>query len=312
MIGRIRKSLDRAFGWVRPTNGKMGGVREPCTLGTIKPDEANAKAIVESLGALKQAIDRQHEALAALTKMVTRQDEQHELILRRIRKLTTTVEVLDRTSFRQHEAFTWLMREVKTKHPLPATRGWAASPDLLLYLYELVLEKKPSLVVELGGGVSSVVIAAALKANGHGRLLSFDHDPAFAAKTEALLAREGLADVARAEHAPLSNWVPGNRSSLADSWNWYSLPMASPDLSGIDLLVVDGPPEHTGSFARYPALPALIDKLSPDCTVLLDDTVREAETKIAEAWRDEHGFTLTLRDDFEKGLAILTKGAEQS
>lgn len=288
--------------------------------------EAMAGSFTESAGETRQALEaladtlaRQHATLAgrftesagetrqALETAITRSGDS---VQAHMTTFVRKIEALERLSFRQHEALAALTRILKTQHPLPPTRGWAASPDLLLHLYELVLDEKPAVVVELGGGVSTLVIAAALKANGRGRLFSFDHDADYAAKTLALLEREGFADVVAVEHAPLSRWLPPAPSGLGESWEWYTLPESLSAIGPIDILVVDGPPEKTGPYARYPALPALAGKLAPGATVLLDDTVREAETTIAQAWRDEFGFALALRSDFEKGLAILTRKPE--
>lgn len=276
----------------------------------------NAHETRRALEALLETVVKQHVTLAS--RFLETADESSKAlelalvesrnrVLGRMTGFVRKVEALERLSFRQQEALAALSRILNTQHPLPPTRGWAASPDLLLYLYEFVLEKKPHAVLEIGGGVSSLVIAAALRENGRGHLFSFDHDAAYAARTSTFLERENLSDLATIRHAPLSHWIPPTPSRLGDSWDWYTLPLTPDDLQDIDLLIVDGPPEKTGPYARYPALPALIEKLSPNATVLLDDTVREDETRIAEAWRDEFDFDLTFRSDFEKGLAILTR-----
>lgn len=280
---------------------KALGDKVDLLLSAGKANEVGIQAVRQSLDALSRQIGTQQEALE--TAIIKSGDAFQARMATFVRK----IEALERMSFRQHEALATLMRVLNTRHPFPATRGWAASPDLLLFLYEFVLEKKPTVVVELGGGLSSLVIAAALKTNGQGRLFSFDHDAEYAAGTATLLEREGFADVAAIKYAPLSQWLPPAPSSLAESWEWYTLPESLHALPAIDLLMVDGPPENTGSYSRYPALPALADKLAPSATVLLDDTIRQAETKISETWRDEFGLDLVLRRDFEKGLAILRK-----
>lgn len=56
------------------------------------------------------------------------------------------------------------------------------------------------------------------------------------------------------------------------------------DISNVDLLVIDGPPEATGNWARYPALPLLREKLRSGAVVVLDDTHRADERAILEAW----------------------------
>lgn len=52
-----------------------------------------------------------------------------------------------------------------------------------------------------------------------------------------------------------------------------------------DLLIVDGPPESTGEFARFPALPVLEKRLAESCTVLLDDVHRPNEAQILQDWQ---------------------------
>ena len=65
----------------------------------------------------------------------------------------------------------------------------------------------------------------------------------------------------------------------------------------IDLLLVDGPPafEPEIELSRYPALPALAERLAPDATVVLDDIDRRGELRTLEAWERDHGFRFELR-----------------
>ena len=64
-------------------------------------------------------------------------------------------------SYRQSEAMQQLLSLLKFSAPVPPTRSWAASPDLLLTLAQLVRKHNPKLVVELGSGVSTLVVAKA-------------------------------------------------------------------------------------------------------------------------------------------------------
>ena len=65
----------------------------------------------------------------------------------------------------------------------------------------------------------------------------------------------------------------------------------------IDLLLVDGPPavEPEIELSRYPALPALAERLAPDATVVLDDIDRRGELRTLDAWQRDHGFRFELR-----------------
>ena len=61
------------------------------------------------------------------------------------------------------------------------------------------------------------------------------------------------------------------------------------DKQGLKILaIIDGPPEATGPFARYPAGPILCS-LFKDAQVdlLLDDYIRKDEKEIVKRWRAE-------------------------
>lgn len=200
--------------------------------------------------------------------------------------------------FKQIEAALSLQTTLKLPHPLPPTRGWAASPDLLLLLYRLTLEKKPALIVECGSGVSTVVLAKAAATYG-GRVVSLDHDPAYCLATQSELQRQGLSADVRL--APLVH---------TDQGPWYDLGAVG-DLSDIELLFVDGPPAATGPQARFPALPLLVQRCAPTLTVVLDDTARPDEHEIGERWAASYGLTAT-QIGLEKGALVLTREGSQT
>jgi hypothetical protein len=67
--------------------------------------------------------------------------------------------------------------------------------------------------------------------------------------------------------------------------------------SGIELLLVDGPPGYGEGMAlsRYPALPALAERLAPGALVVLDDAQRDGERRILDAWERELDFGFDRR-----------------
>src|SRR5579859_1387786 len=175
----------------------------------------------------------------------------------------TTREI--RHTYRQLEALQNLSAVLPADDMLPATRGWAASPDLLVVLVDLMTTQRPALVVECGSGASTLWLALAMRRLGiDGRIIALDHDPVFAGQTRGFLARHNVTDLAEVRDAPLESFTLDG-----DDYPWYSR-KAWQDLAGIDLLFVDGPPAATGRQARYPALPLLGRALSPDATVVLD------------------------------------------
>ncbi|QBR90969.1 class I SAM-dependent methyltransferase [Nocardioides euryhalodurans] len=182
----------------------------------------------------------------------------------------------------------------------PSTQGWSASPMVLRQLAEQVTERRPELVVEIGGGGSSVLLGRLLRAQGHGRVVSFEHDPAFAEITRGHLRRHGVEDLVEIRVAPL---VPVELGG--ETYEWYD-PEAFADLADVGLVFVDGPPGRTGPHARYPAVPVLAPHCLPGAGVLLDDGARQQEREVADRWIAEHGATEIWSDDVGTGWVQLT------
>ena len=202
-----------------------------------------------------------------------------------------------RQTFRQLEALQNLSAVLPANDVLPATRAWAASPDLLLVLVDLVIAERPSLVVECGSGASTLWLALAMRRFGiDGRIIALDHDPVFGGKTRDLLARHDVRDLAEVRDAPLESF-----SLNGETYSWYAR-RAWEDLKGIDLLFIDGPPAVTGQQARYPALPLLAGSLSPVATAVLDDLIVPDMQKVLRLWLDAY-------PDFDSEMLALEKQA---
>ena len=189
-------------------------------------------------------------------------------------------------SYRQVESLFSVYASLNIAQPLPPMRGWGVSPDFATLLISLVHEVKPSVVVEAGSGVSTLISAYTLKKEGAGLVVSLDQDQAYAEITQANVNRHGLGDFASVRFAPLKRIKVGGQQ-----WLWYDLEKLS-DVKSIDLLVVDGPPGNIHRLARYPALPLLVERLSERAVVILDDCFRHAEKEIVARWlREFPGFT---------------------
>lgn len=205
-------------------------------------------------------------------------------------------------TFRQLEALQNLNAVLPTSDVLPASRGWAASPDLLLTLVDLVSTERPSLIVECGSGASTLWLALALRRFGiDGRIIALDHDPVFSGRTRDFLARHDVLDLAEVRDAPLESF-----SLDGETYSWYAR-TAWEDLAGIDLLFVDGPPAATGHQARYPALPLLTKSLSPIATIVLDDLIVPDMRAVLPRWLDaDPGFSSEILP-LEKQAAVLRR-----
>jgi predicted O-methyltransferase YrrM len=179
-------------------------------------------------------------------------------------------------------------------------RGWAISPDACRLLADIIEETRPKLIVELGSGASTVLMAELLAVHcPQSRIVSIDHNPEFAAKTQRELDHRGLAN-AKVRVAPL---VPMQKGPFEGSV-WYPV-TAFEDLQDIDLLFIDGPVARPGSLTRMPSV-ALSTRLSPRATVAIDDALRRDEAAMAKAWgRILQSPVDNLRA--EKGFALITK-----
>jgi len=191
--------------------------------------------------------------------------------------------------------------ELELDRPLPPTRGFAASPDLLLHLATHIRRNRPGLAVECGSGVSTLVLARALQLAGRGHVHSLENDAAFAEETRAMLRDYGVDEFATVHAAPLEDHAVGGAT-----WRWYAtggLPAGTP----IDLLFVDGPHEEVQPLARYPAGPLLFGRLAPDAVVVLDDAARAGEKAAVRRWLDEFPRLQARELPTEDGCVVLER-----
>lgn len=209
--------------------------------------------------------------------------------------------------YSQLESLSWLQRRLKIKGQLPPLRNWAASPDVLLSLHTYIMETCPKVIVELGSGASTLVIADALDQNGMGNLISIEHSDYYAKQTLAMLEDERLGNWVDLRVGELEPWGGEhlNPEGAEKPSRWYPGSLFK-GVKNVDLLWVDGPPGVTCLFSRYPALPALFDKLTPNAEVWMDDTKRKDEIDICDDWAEKYGFELSYLP-FEKGLGRLKR-----
>ncbi|RNL80984.1 class I SAM-dependent methyltransferase [Nocardioides marmorisolisilvae] len=204
---------------------------------------------------------------------------------------------------RQVQALLNLKDLVRLEAAAPPAGGWAASADLLLFCVDRLLEDKPQLVVECGSGLSTLFLSLAIEQHGlPTRVVALEHNADYAAKTQAVLERHGVAHRADVRVAPLE------RTSLADhETHWYS-EAALDGLDQIGMLLVDGPPSTTGSHARYPAVPLLRDHFAARCTIVVDDLNRVSDQETVELWTGLlPDFSFSISKDFEKHIGLLER-----
>ena len=86
--------------------------------------------------------------------------------------------------YRQSEFYTQLLRLLNLSAPIPSTRSWAASPDVLLTLLELSQSSTPARILDLGSGMSTLVLA---KSAPQATIISIDNSAEFAGRLRSCL-----------------------------------------------------------------------------------------------------------------------------
>ncbi|MBA2254508.1 MAG: class I SAM-dependent methyltransferase [Chloroflexi bacterium] len=192
------------------------------------------------------------------------------------------------------------------EYPLRFGNAWALSGDTAVVLVQEMLRLRPRLVMEVGSGVSTVLVASELERLGSGRIVSFEHEPDWVLDTQRHLAAAGLSEVATVTVAPLSVQQVDGRS-----YQWYTLPADMPAPGSVDLLIVDGPPQSVdvAGSPRYPALPLLEHLLSERAVVFVDDGDRRGEQQMVDAWLATRPAWTKRTVDTVKGTIILERRA---
>jgi hypothetical protein len=205
---------------------------------------------------------------------------------------------------RQVQSLLYIYSSLKLRRPLPPMRDMAISPDFAATLVSLVLEKQPKTILEFGSGTSTLLCGYCLEQLGGGKIFSVDHELKYANQSRDSLRDHGLDGFAQVIHAPLREVT-----TAAGSWMWYDTAFIS-SLPAVDLMIVDGPPGWLQKLARYPALPLLVDHLSPSAMILVDDTDRPDEMNMIEKWLVEFpGFMQFSNLIHEKGTVVLKRTA---
>lgn len=206
-------------------------------------------------------------------------------------------------AFSQAEHLAALYALLQPDRPLPSMRGWAISPDLCLEFAMAVLDDDVHTAVELGSGSSTVVAGLAFRKRGEGHLVSYEHDPQWARRTQEHIDRHGVQEwvsiriAPLADHGPAAMANPGGRTPKRQVWydiaDWPEV---------IDVALIDGPPHTVCSHARYPAMAELRPHLRPGSVVFLDDVGRPQERAIVQRWTEDD-------PSLEAELLRLRKGA---
>ncbi len=181
-------------------------------------------------------------------------------------------------NIKQIETLIPLYSKLEIKKKLPFTQGYAASPDFLYLIVEIINKNKPQLVLEAGSGVSTVISCYALKKYSNGKIYSLDHDKKYLDNTKKEIINHNLNDYSKIIYAPLKKYKDGNI--------WYDTEKIN-NIDNIDFFIIDGPPIKFSKNIRYLAIPLLFKKMKKGSIIILDDAKRIEEKNIVALWRKE-------------------------
>lgn len=218
-----------------------------------------------------------------------------------VRRHVTTLLTEIRSAHNQLQSFVSLVEWLKPRRALPTFPLFGATvlPDLALKMASIVHKRKPSVIVELGSGVSTIVLGYCAQSIG-ASVWSLEHDDNYARASSRLVEEHELDDVVTVVHAPLSDIDLDGKK-----WRWYRTD-ALQGLEQIDMLFVDGPPGDIQRMSRYPALPVFLDRLSGRFFAILDDVIRADERKILEEWQSRIPNLLVQPLGVQKGAVLVS------
>jgi len=196
------------------------------------------------------------------------------------------------------------LSDLNRPYPMPFGGSWALTPDAAVILAREVAIRRPNIIVELGSGVSTLVVGKLLQQMGCGHLFSLDHDANWAEETRRHISANGLQDYVDVLDAPLTR-----QQFDGKDFDWYQIPDQLRHIEKIDMLTVDGPPQTTDStvLARYPALPALANRLSEQAIIYIDDAKRVTEQAMVQKWLQQYPEWNSRTIDTIPGTCILAR-----
>ncbi|MFN3700212.1 MAG: hypothetical protein ACK4VI_01665 [Alphaproteobacteria bacterium] len=187
-----------------------------------------------------------------------------------------------------------VMQKVKDDYTFTA---WSMEPDSIVFLGEVIDMFKPRVVLELGSGISTPILAARLKAlwAGHDNrplYVTIDQSDEYLSQTLNLVEKGDVADIVKPLVFPMAYFEVGQdekgetQALACYDFNEEKLFEACGGQRP-DMIIIDGP---TGGgaggfpFARMLTAPILSQYAMPGALICMDDAYRDTEIKEAQSW----------------------------
>jgi hypothetical protein len=159
---------------------------------------------------------------------------------------------------------------------------------LAVILNDIVINKRQR-IIEFGSGISTLAIANLIKKNNlECSFISVEDNEEWFHYIKSFLSRNDIQKYVNIIYAPLK------KNSLALENNlWYSDQVLNENISSdfkFSLVIIDGPAAWKPGIrlSRYPAVPYLINNLSEEFSIYLDDINRKGEKEIMKLWNHKY------------------------
>jgi glycosyltransferase involved in cell wall biosynthesis/predicted O-methyltransferase YrrM len=177
--------------------------------------------------------------------------------------------------------------------------SWTISKAVAIELAEHLERTRPKRVLELGSGISTLMLAQYAARHG-ATVVSLEHGRSFHERTARMLSQFGLRDQVDLVLAPLQS----TRLEIG-TYPWYHARLHGQ----FDFVFVDGPPLSDG---RQAVLPALKGHLRAGWEAWLDDGDRDHERDCLDLWQPHLRFSRSFHEVDNKGQWILRDAAGPS
>jgi len=156
--------------------------------------------------------------------------------------------------------------------------SYSASPDVLYELVYLACEIRDQVIIECGGGVSTLLLSLVSEKT-RARIITIEHDDAWCQALRRIIAVRSHG-VVQVRHAPL---VP------FEGYEWYRL-TALAGLGSVGLVFCDRPPGQTPG-GRIGIVEHLAGLLPESAIIVIDDSNRPQEKALSERWAADFGLS---------------------
>jgi hypothetical protein len=158
-------------------------------------------------------------------------------------------------------------------------------PIVINYLLNDVVINQRKNILELGSGISTILLARLMDQNGLDvKITSVDHNKKWLDLVKSLLEKEGLLGKVNLIHAQLSSEKEFNKNK----YKWYDEAVLSMMLgTNYDLVLIDGPPAWNPEieFSRIFAFPFLKGRMNTESfRIIIDDISRNGEKEALSIW----------------------------